>query len=484
MSILLIALDEGENDSITTRVILNDGCVTQSEFTEGLAGKQNTLTFDSTPTANSNNPVTSNGIYTALATKQNKLSGVTVIGSLYRNNVSGTGNISINGTEGQFPTVTTAGTYTVVTEMSSTTNSYGLSVSFGGNNYTLNATNGTISDSRELTLPANSTWSGAVVGSVNANTILSVKVEQVVTDVTTLGTVALTNSYTDLEDIPTIPTKVSQLTNDSGYTTNIGTITGITMNGTSKGTSGVVNLGTVITAHQDISGKEDTTNKVTSMSSSSTDTQYPSAKAVYDSIGAVNATIEENEEITAAALTDLNSAIVNKQDTFVSGTNIKTINNTSLLGSGNIAIQGNVQSDWNATSGDAQILNKPTIPADSGLVHTTGNENITGNKTLIANGKLILQDSWNQIYNDDTDEYLGTILNSKAPVGTTVTNVSYDSSAKKIQKTINGTTSDVVTLATVATSGSYNDLSNKPTIPSVAALTTNEIDTIWNSVMS
>lgn len=35
-----------------------------------------------------------------------------------------------------------------------------------------------------------------------------------------------------------------------------GTITGITMNGASKGTSGVVDLGTVITSHQDISGKQ------------------------------------------------------------------------------------------------------------------------------------------------------------------------------------------------------------------------------------
>ena len=53
----------------------------------------------------------------------------------------------------------------------------------------------------------------------------------------------------------TIPTKVSDLTNDSGFTSNAGTITGITMNGANKGTSGVVDLGTVITAHQDISGK-------------------------------------------------------------------------------------------------------------------------------------------------------------------------------------------------------------------------------------
>ena len=81
-----------------------------------------------------------------------------------------------------------------------------------------------------------------------------------------------------------IPTKVSDLTNDSGYTSNAGTITGITMNGASKGTSGVVDLGTVITSHQDISGKENSSNKVTSLSSSSTDTQYPSAKCVYDAL--------------------------------------------------------------------------------------------------------------------------------------------------------------------------------------------------------
>jgi len=42
--------------------------------------------------------------------------------------------------------------------------------------------------------------------------------------------------------------------NPNGYTNNVGTITGIKMNGVSKGTSGVVDLGTVIT---DISGKLD-----------------------------------------------------------------------------------------------------------------------------------------------------------------------------------------------------------------------------------
>ena len=42
-----------------------------------------------------------------------------------------------------------------------------------------------------------------------------------------------------------------------GFTKNLGTITEVKMNGVTKGTSGVVDLGTVITEHQDISGKQD-----------------------------------------------------------------------------------------------------------------------------------------------------------------------------------------------------------------------------------
>lgn len=121
--------------------------------------------------------------------------------------------------------------------------------------------------------------------------------------------------------IPTVPTNVSAFTNDVGYTTNTGTITGVTMNGVSKGTSGTVDLGTVITSHQDITGKEDKSNKVTSISSSSTDAQYPSAKCVYDNL-------------------------ITKQDTLISGTNIKTINNQSILGSGNITISGGSSSPY------------------------------------------------------------------------------------------------------------------------------------------
>lgn len=55
----------------------------------------------------------------------------------------------------------------------------------------------------------------------------------------------------------------------------------------------------------------------------------------------------QDEEVVAAALNDLNS---NKQATLVSGTNIKTVNGTSLLGSGDIAIPTKV-SDLTNDSG-------------------------------------------------------------------------------------------------------------------------------------
>lgn len=63
-----------------------------------------------------------------------------------------------------------------------------------------------------------------------------------------------------------------------------------------------------------------------------------------------------------------------KQDELVSGTNIKTINGNSILGEGNIVIQGGggeqQQADWNQTDSTAvdYIKNKPAIPDTSEFV--------------------------------------------------------------------------------------------------------------------
>ena len=69
---------------------------------------------------------------------------------------------------------------------------------------------------------------------------------------TTNGKEEIKIPYSVLSNPPTIPTKVSELTNDSGYTTNKGTVTSVSvkMNNTTKGTvtsSGTIDLGTVLT---------------------------------------------------------------------------------------------------------------------------------------------------------------------------------------------------------------------------------------------
>jgi len=96
--------------------------------------------------------------------------------------------------------------------------------------------------------------SGTLADQTDLNTALGNKIDKSNTaglvkndgtiDTTTYST--FSGSYNDLSNKPTIPTKISDLTNDSNF--------------------------------------EVTTNKVTSISSLSTDTQYPSAKCVYDNI--------------------------------------------------------------------------------------------------------------------------------------------------------------------------------------------------------
>ena len=67
----------------------------------------------------------------------------------------------------------------------------------------------------------------------------------------------------------TIPTKGSDLTNDLNWASGTVTSVAVKMNNTTKGTitsSGTIDLGTVITAHQDISGKADSNTAVSSTS--------------------------------------------------------------------------------------------------------------------------------------------------------------------------------------------------------------------------
>lgn len=80
---------------------------------------------------------------------------------------------------------------------------------------------------------------------------------------------------------------------------------------------------------------------------------------------------------TTAVLDSSNNTIEDllddKQDTLVSGTNIKTINNNSLLGSGNITISG-------GQATDVQINGTSIVSSNTANIRTNGTYNASTNK--------------------------------------------------------------------------------------------------------
>lgn len=82
----------------------------------------------------------------------------------------------------------------------------------------------------------------------------------------------------------------------------------------------------------------------------------------------------------------IKSLVSGKQDTLVSGTNIKTINSTSVLGSGNIAVQETLTSGTNIkTINNTSVLGSGNIAVQPTLVGSGTGQNI---KTI--NGTSIL----------------------------------------------------------------------------------------------
>lgn len=165
--------------------------------------------------------------------------------------------------------------------------------------------------------------------------------------------------------------------------------------------------------------------------------------AISDLVNSAPTTLDTLNELATALGNDPNFATTiagqigakyTKPGTGIPKTDLASDVQTSL-GKADTAIQSADLATVATTGSYNDLLNTPT-----NLVHTTGNEKLFGNKTIGGAGKIILESSWDQIYNQDDDEYLGAILNSK----------------------VNSSS-----LATVATSGSYNDLLNTPTIPQV-----------------
>ena len=234
------------------------------------------------------------------------------------------------------------------------------------------------------------------------------------------------------------------------------------------------------------------------------------------------------DALAAVARTGSYTDLTNKPEIPVIPTNVSAFVNdmgylTSIPDSfGGISVESDpVFSAWDRNYND--LTNKPTIPNDNNLVHLTGNETITGNKTLVSD--LLLKNSGSASNvtpyltfqrGTPTDSYVdwkivgdggalqffystsGTdtkkmeITNSKALFpdkveasqfvrtgGTasqflkadgSVDNSTYLTTQVNADWNATNGAAQILhkpNLATVATSGNYNDLTNKPVIPTV-----------------
>lgn len=168
-----------------------------------------------------------------------------------------------------------------------------------------------------------------------------------------LADVATSGSYTDLTNKPSIPTKTSELNNDSGF----------------------------LTTHQDITGKQDKSNIVISWSVTTSDAKYPSEKLVKSDLD------KKVDKVNGKGLS------TNDYD----NTAKNTVDNLATV----------------ATSGSYNDLsNKPTIPS---VVDVVADNNANAVSSNAVYDELILK-------------------------------------------------ADAADLASVATTGSYNDLTDKPSL--------------------
>lgn len=243
---------------------------------------------------------------------------------------------------------------------------------------------------------------------------------------------------------------------------------------------------------------------------------------------------------TSELIGTVNEIIDDKQDTLVSGTNIKTINNESLLGSGNITIQGG-GSSYTAGTGISIVSDVISVTSPTLTNTATGSDSYSVGGTAV--GRLACSFGYNATASgarttaigeqaQATAQYATAIGGAAAAgadyaiqlgYGTNITantlSVGFRTSNSLLAKNwqlLDGTTgyipnarinmdstpisastntvtsggvytalsgkADTSSLATVATSGSYADLSNKPTIPTMEAFTAAEVQTIWESV--
>ena len=136
--------------------------------------------------------------------------------------------------------------------------------------------------------------------------------------------------------------------------------------------------------------------------------------------------------------TAVTTALATKQDTLVSGTNIKTVNSTSLVGSGNVAVQETLVSGTNI-----KTLNSTSLLGSGNIVLTANPSGVAG-AIQFSNGSAFASDAANLFW-DDTNNRLGVGTNS--PTATIQSKSAGDTNATLIFKGENSSGNERLSLA-------------------------------------
>jgi hypothetical protein len=145
---------------------------------------------------------------------------------------------------------------------------------------------------------------------------------------------------------------------------------------------------------------------------------------------------------------NIQTAIDAKQDTLVSGTNIKTINSTSLLGSGDVAVQQTLVSGTNI-----KTLNSESLLGSGNIEITASPAGVAG-AIQFSDGSAFASDASNLFW-DDTNNRLGVGTNAPSATthikgsGTTLATTALlvqNSAGTELLKVVDGGSQKIVTI--------------------------------------
>lgn len=224
-----------------------------------------------------------------------------------------------------------------------------------------------------------------------------------------------------------INTTYYKASNPNGYTSNTGTVTSVAvkMNNTTKGTvttSGTIDLGTVITAHQDISGKQDKLTTQTAYTSKGSATKVP--QITTNSLGQVTGITE----VTITQPTVNNGTLTIQKN----GTNVQTFS---------------ANQSGNATANITVPTKTSDLTNDSGFIT---NEHVTD---VRINGTSILA---NKVANIITNTAYNATTNKIATMADVESGGGIGSSNNTIENVVSLTKAEYDALATKETKTLYN----------------------------